>query len=221
MEFVEKLRRKGCFRVTLRSLAGIVLVFGIWLGFVVRNSRVQRDAVSAIERAGGHVNYDGGPNSDVPSLRGKSRWPEWLKSLVGRDFFDSVTDVRLMGTNASDAELTHIGHLPAVDSLVLSGQQMTNEGLANIGRLRRMRGLIIELPSVTNDGIAHFRGLASLEVLVIRNTPVTDDGLRNLMGLTNLQRLLLLDTRVTGSGVRRLKEALPRLKVERYSPSSP
>ena len=36
----------------------LVLVIGGWLGVIVRSARVQRDAVAAIEKAGGEVHFD-------------------------------------------------------------------------------------------------------------------------------------------------------------------
>jgi len=36
----------------------MVLVLGAWLGWFVRNARIQHDAVAAVERAGGSVAYD-------------------------------------------------------------------------------------------------------------------------------------------------------------------
>jgi hypothetical protein len=44
-------------RFSVRGLIVLVLLVGGWLGWIVRNARIQREAVAAIERAGRHVAY--------------------------------------------------------------------------------------------------------------------------------------------------------------------
>jgi len=44
-------------RFSVRWMIVIVLVIGGWLGWLVRNARIQRDAVAAITKAGGDVIY--------------------------------------------------------------------------------------------------------------------------------------------------------------------
>jgi hypothetical protein len=44
-------------RFSVRGLIVLVLVVGAGLGWTVRSARIQRDAVAAIERAGGSVGY--------------------------------------------------------------------------------------------------------------------------------------------------------------------
>ena len=63
-------RPRQCFHMSVRVLMVLVLVFGGGFGWVVHRARVQREAVAAIERAGGAVGYDEtflGPSSRVPS----------------------------------------------------------------------------------------------------------------------------------------------------------
>jgi hypothetical protein len=47
----------GYVRISVRALIVAVLVIGAGLGWLVRRSHVQRDAVAAISRAGGLVEY--------------------------------------------------------------------------------------------------------------------------------------------------------------------
>jgi internalin A len=37
----------------VRGLILLVLVVGVWLGWIIRSARIQREAVAAIQRAGG------------------------------------------------------------------------------------------------------------------------------------------------------------------------
>jgi hypothetical protein len=45
-------------RFSVRGLIVLVLVVGGWLGWTVRSSRIQRDAVAAIRKADRSVSYD-------------------------------------------------------------------------------------------------------------------------------------------------------------------
>jgi hypothetical protein len=49
---------RRCLRFNVRGLIVVVLVIGVGLGWVVRQAHGQRDAVAAILRAGGVVEYD-------------------------------------------------------------------------------------------------------------------------------------------------------------------
>jgi hypothetical protein len=52
----------------VRALFVLVLVFGIWLGWLVRSARIQRDAVVAIRQAGGLVTYNWGWKLASPGI---------------------------------------------------------------------------------------------------------------------------------------------------------
>ncbi len=51
-------------RLSVRALMVLVLVCGGWLGWVVHRARVQKDAVAAIERAGGGISRPSGILAD-------------------------------------------------------------------------------------------------------------------------------------------------------------
>ena len=79
-------------RFSVRGLIVLVLVIGGWLGWIVRSARIQRDAVAAIQNAGGVVMYDwewkneeGFPGSNLRH-RGS-----WISSDV--DYFGHTTGV--------------------------------------------------------------------------------------------------------------------------------
>ena len=49
-------RRRSRIRLSVRGLTILVLVLGAGLAWVIRPARMQRDAVTAIQRLGGNVN---------------------------------------------------------------------------------------------------------------------------------------------------------------------
>jgi hypothetical protein len=177
--------------LSLRSLLALVLVWGIWLGWIVHCAQVQREAVAAIERAGGEVRYDWQWKDNAP-VHGKPWGPKWLVDRVGIDYFGHVTLVNLV----------HRG--PERESV-----------LSHVGRLGRLQELCVHSSSVTDAGLARIRELKNLRRLILYRTQVTDAGLVYLKGLTNLSELYLNQTRVTDVGVRTLQETLPKLRISR------
>jgi hypothetical protein len=62
---------RGFLRFSVRGLIVPVLVIGAGLGCVVRSARIQREAVAAIQRAGGSVTYGWEWNNGNTVPRGK------------------------------------------------------------------------------------------------------------------------------------------------------
>ena len=86
-----------CFSV--RGLIVMVLVVGAATGWLVRSARIQRNAVAAIQKAGGVVNYDWesraanyGCYASSGSGHAPEPWaPKCLVKLIGIDYFGHVT----------------------------------------------------------------------------------------------------------------------------------
>jgi hypothetical protein len=84
-------------RFSVLGLIVFVLVIFVGLGCIVCSAHIQRDAVAAIKKAGGHVVYswEWDHERDIPGGR---RWsPSWVVESIGVDFFGHVTDVELGG----------------------------------------------------------------------------------------------------------------------------
>jgi hypothetical protein len=93
-------------RFRVRGLIVVVLLVGCWLGWIVRNARIQREAVAAIKNAGGSVMYDWEWQSGRRNRGGKPRAAKWLVNTLGVDYFGDVTYVVI--PRASEEELIHI-----------------------------------------------------------------------------------------------------------------
>jgi len=214
-------------RFSVRGLIVLVLVIGVWLGWIVRSVRIQRDAVTAIEKAHGRVMYDW----QWKNGRSTPRVGPWrgLVDLLGVDYFNHVTWVVFPG-EATDAEMAHLGNLARIDTLVLDPSNVSDLGLAHLDRLTslrwlsisssvgstdtrimrlktltRLQGLNLDRTDVTDAGLPHLKGLTGLELLGLSDTGITDSGLAHLGGLTNLHWLDLHGTQVTDAGMAHLK----------------
>jgi Leucine Rich repeat len=217
-------------RFTVRGLIVLVLLIGGWLGWVVRSTRIQREAVAAIRNGEGDVRYDWEWSNGVYNPAGKPWAPQWLVGLIGVDFFGhvnavwlnvSATDAAMVevgrltrvqalnldGTHISDAGLVHLKGLTELAKLELSGTQITDAGLAhlNLRGLSELAKLDLRGTQVSDVGLAHLKGLTKLGYLDLRGTQLTDAGLVHLKRLTNLAELGLFGTRVSDDGLAHLK----------------
>jgi hypothetical protein len=163
-------------RFSVRGLIVVVLVVGAWLGRVVHQAHVQRNAVAAIKNAGGSVLYDWECTNGTYPPGGKPWAPNWLVDLIGVDYFGQVDHVDLS-----------VSSIPS-DHLIVQ-----------VGRLTRLKSLVLSGPCITDAELAYLKGLTSLEHLVLNNTQVSDAGVNDLMrGLPSLTVHHLFDSRSAG-----------------------
>ena len=211
------------FQFSLRTLLLLLLVLGLgfgWFAYKVKQATEQRDAVEAIQKAGGQVGYDYG--------RADSSRTNWLQDLLGRDFFIDVSYVYLNGTGVSadllrearedgqtsqlryfdahmtDDELAVLKKLPRIKDLTLCNTKVTDVGLANLTDLRQLSRLHL-IGCFSDTGLEHVERLPRLRELSLRGTRVTDDGLKRLQGFARLQHLDLSRTQVTDAGLQHLE----------------
>ncbi len=187
----------------------VVLVIGTWLGWLVRSTHIQRDAVAAIVNAGGEVNYSWGwtPVSPIPVRR-------WLMNLIGDDYFGQAVDVRLFPPSTpTDATAAQIARLTQLKRLWLYSATLGDGGLAHLKGLTSLQYLGLIGPKVTDAGLVNLENLTSLRYLTLIDTQVTDAGLVHLKTLTNLKVLVFNSTHITEAGRNNLKHALPNLTI--------
>lgn len=192
----------------------VVVVLCGGLGWIAYRVRVQRDAVAAIRRAGGHVVYDWQKSNGIPIWNRKPRAPGWLVDLLGVDYFNNVTGVYL-DEPVTDEEIDHIGRLWSLEELSLATSTTDDESLSRLAGLTRLRSLNLNASGVTDAGLRHLRGFANLQRLSLTNTKISDDGLAHLKGLTNLQSLSIRSTRVArAASMAELRDLMPNLKID-------
>ncbi len=169
------------FRYSLRTLFVVVTVFCVFLGIPVRRALDQKHVAEAFRNLGGSlkISYEYQITQSAPP------GPEWLRRLIGDDYFFTIVALELRGSNINDANL------------------------AAIKRLTDIRWLDIDATKITDDGLEHLTGLTDLQRLNLVNTKITDTGMEHLEGLTTLRWLNLYGTEVTAGGVEKLQQKLP------------
>jgi hypothetical protein len=183
-------RPRRYLRFSLRGTIALILLLGALLGWLVRRAHIQRDAVAAIERAGGTVYYDWQWKNGTYLGSGQPWAPRWLVDFLGDDYFGHVTYVSVtLAPDEVDLVMTQLERLTQVERVSLARSPVGDVRLARI------------------------RGLDQIEYLDLSSTRITDDGLVNLAGLRNLSTLLLRRTFVTEGGAQRLKQSLPGVTI--------
>lgn len=223
-------RRFRWLQFSLRVLFVLVLLVSIgmsWLAVEMARARRQREAVAAIEKAGGTVSYA----FSQPSA------PGWIYSSLGHDFFVDVVEVFASGAKFGDSEATYLQELPELTTLRLQwtrvtdsgldhlkgltnltlldlrGARVTDAGVENLKGLTQLECLHLDSPQVTDLGLEHLKGLTNLTLLDLRGTHITDAGVESLKKLTGLEDLYLCGTEVTSEGLKNLRQVFPSCNI--------
>jgi len=217
-------------RFSVRGMIVVVLLVGGCLGWIVRSARIQREAVAAITKSGGSVNYNWEEWKNGVLVPGGRPWaPRWLVDLLGVDYFGHVTCVsywqgELDRSAARTAEVVaRASELQAVINDALGGtnrepESLTQEEQQKILKLAMSDGKTFgakleELNQLwhrddfrcTDEELAHLKWLTDLSELDLHSTSVSDAGLAHIERLIKLERLELRGTPVTDAGLARLK----------------
>lgn len=126
-----------------------------------------------------------------------------------------VIVVNLGVTQADDAALEGVKGFAKIQKLTLNGTKITDAGLDHVKGLGSLQKLYLVDTKIGDAGVEKLKDLKELKVLSLAGTGVTDAGLEHLKGLSNLETLFLHGTKATDEGAKALKEALPKLKIEK------
>ena len=215
-------------------LVALLLCAGLgWFAPKARKAARQRALVKAVREQGGSVEYYSTNYTDenLPP-------PDWLRDVLGDDFYDrlsavtlskgvetdsvlaplsfsQVWDLQLDNSDITDAGLKCLKELPDLRDLDLRGTRVTDDGLENLKGLRLLSNIVLDDTSVTDAGLEHLKSLNHLWALSLKNTKITDAGLEHLKAMSSLSRLCLAGTATTSEGIKKLQRALPKCKIER------
>jgi internalin A len=215
--------RRKAWRLSIGAMMVLVVAIGCALGWIAHRARLQRAAITAIQKARGAAFYRG---EDARNVGSKSRAPKWLQKWIGRDVFDSITFATLTpGAQLDDRLMTHLGALDRLEELSLGTSARPERltavgmsqfgklkylktlhisGLANLadfapalGELKNLRSLRMQISYATDDDMTQIGRLTAIEELDISTLNVTDSGFARLAKLTKMQSLALRGCVVT------------------------
>ena len=187
-------------RVRIRTLILAVALVGLVMGWYVAKAKSRREAIAAIEKAGGWVEYADRFDGDTLSDRDDPPWPRWIRRVVGDEMLRGVRRVGLADAENEDntekreprdwsAALEALGKLPEIRQL-----RMDPAGPGVFERIESLQG--VEEVSFTQRKFPEDTRLAGLARLGnVRNlnlcyTWLTDS---DLDWLAKMERLEVLD----------------------------
>lgn len=216
------------FRFSVRLLMLMVLLVGLWLGWRVEKARTQREAVTAVHRLGGTIEYDYTfDEKGYFQPGGRPRGPEWFWRQLGPEYagevhnvafdmrharqitnlscLDGLTRLRSLSldyaSEITDAELIHLEPMQHLQSLWLGDSQVGDAGLARLKDHAEIEDLYLGGTRVTDAGLVHLGRMKDLRVLFLNRTKLSDAGLARLAGLKRLKRLMVSGAGITDQGL--------------------
>ncbi len=225
------------FQFSIRSLLILTVAVAIpfnWMAVEMKAAREQAETVDMVLKLGGFIDYTWQFDANgTRTYKAQPPGPEWLRKLLGTDFFSSVirvgffsdevmADMRMLhvSTQLTDAGLARIAGLTQLQGLSLNSTQITDAGLAQIAGLPQLQALYLYNAQITDAGLLHIARLNRLRWLYLGTSQITDAGLKHLAGLNQLQALYFTSTNITDEGVAKLQPALPNCKIVRV-PNNP
>lgn len=194
--------KRRWYQYSLRTLLLLMLVASIamsWLSVRRQRAKAYREAIEAIQKEYGSVAYDW--QVAQTGARPQPPAPEWLRKLLGDDFFGDVVRASVQTDSAMEQATTFSG-LSELGVCVF----ITDEGLAHLKSFPRLRKLTMhDIAAITDAGLANLKDATEVESLYFRDVHVGDSGLKHLDGLTQLQTLHLQDTGITDAGLAHIK----------------
>ena len=215
-------RKRRWYQFSLRTLMISTMIVAIacgWLGRRIERKRKEREAIQAILKFGGSVEYDyqllhpfpGASWSPIAEPYG----PAWMRNLLGENFFSEVNGVLLYESRITDDGLVNLKWFKEAQYLWLEEDKIGDIGLVNLKPLKRLYALNLDLTNVGDAGLENLIAMDELRELGLKGTNVSDAGLVHLKALKRLHYLDVSNTHVTEGGVKDLQLALPNCKIVR------
>ena len=126
-----------------------------------------------------------------------------------------ITAVNFATLPIGDDKLDTLAGLDKAEKLTLNNTKVTDAGLDKVKGLASLKKLYLVDTAITDAGLEKIKGMANLEILSLAGTQVTDAGLEHVKALGNLKTLFVAGTKVSEDGAKKLKEAMPKLTIER------
>ena len=97
-------RKRRWLRYSLRTFVVVLTVFGVWLGLLVYRVNKQKEVVQWVRDHGGTVGYDFQWDEVKESSINDAQppGPDWLRNLIGVDYFSDVRVLYLGDTQVTD-----------------------------------------------------------------------------------------------------------------------
>jgi len=138
----------GNLRFRLTRLLLIVAIFAVILGYwqvtVQQPYRAELRCLTSLKGLD-------------PDVRRKPVGPDWLIGLVGKDPFQRVHSIGLVGPEADPRQIRTLHALPHLDSLWLTGPVFDERIIDDLAALPTIKMLVLQQSRVTKSGVERLR----------------------------------------------------------------
>ena len=205
-------RRRLAARFSLRSFFVVVTLLAVWMGIQTTHARRTRAALGRIAVLGGSVHfahqYDA---SGAFNKNAAPAGPQWLRDLVGGEYFDRVVYIQVQSPQLTDEDLITIAALGDVKIFWLEGTSVSDQGMQHVAKMKKLERLFLAGTAIGDEGLRHLRSLRRLTGINLDNTRITDSGLADLAYHRGLISLNVSGTQITGAGLAHVHD-LPKLE---------
>jgi len=143
--------RRHSFRYSLSALIFATSLLAVFLGLYANRARKQSRGVAWVLSQGGHVTYvyeEPLPDGSYP-INARPPGPDWLRRILGIDYFSPVTGVILDRDEIKD--LKPLADLPNLRSLALMNYVSPNTDFASLRRLKNLETLDLGYTGIGPD----------------------------------------------------------------------
>ena len=200
------LRWQFLFRFRLRTFlifVALVAILSAWLGKHAVRTAVQRSVVAKINTAGGTVYYQHQQDPELKHIDTRRLAPgaEWLRAVLGDDFFATVTFVKLDEPTTTDAVVTELPRLRDLLDVSLDGAGVTDACVDDLLQISKLRSLSLSNTSISADGIRRLSQSETLQSITLWGSNATDEHLKHLPDFQRLRHVALIRSPVTDVGM--------------------
>lgn len=197
--------RRRWFQFSLRSFLVLVTLACAWLAVVVHRARDQQEAVAAIDKVGGIVQFDGWHNGVLLEHEDMRRWSFHL--------LNSVVEVVLEGDSRVNDVCQDLARLPSLRRIIVAGP-LSDEGLTQLMTSRHVDTLYLSRTRITSAGVSRLSQMRSLQYVYLGAIPVNDAGLHELSKLEKLATLAISLKDVSSQRLHEFRRALPKCTIK-------
>ena len=152
--------KRRWFQFSLNTMLVVLTLLcigpGGYVAYEQNKARKQKEAVKAIERIYGRVEYD-----DLRPARSAI-----TRQVLGDETFGNANFVRLDDVKVTDADLEHLSKLKHLEYLWLDGTQVMNAALVHLAGLKRLKVLVLDDTHVAGS---RSRGMVHIQIRIPSN----------------------------------------------------
>ena len=189
----------------LRGLLALVLVCSIplaWLAQRHARMRIEDDVVSKILEAKGVVIY--AHHDDAThgggfhvSTKNPAPGPQWMRDLLGENFFTSVSEVHFVYNDVEDDLIAQLPRLENLESVELYSALATDQCIDSLLQVAQLKELTLYTENLSGQALNRLHAHPELESLALIQYLASPENLKQVQPWPRLKHLTLQSSQAT------------------------